>query len=53
MSQTDALQGFESVSIMHGSLGVGDHALNHTVLLRLVRGDELLLQATEPQPGAR
>lgn len=38
------LQGFESVAVHALVLERADHALDHAVLLRAVRGDELLLQ---------
>lgn len=41
---TSVLQGFEPVAVNALILEGSDHPLDHAVLLRGVRGDELLLQ---------
>lgn len=45
------LQGFESVAVHALVFERADHALDHAVLLRAVRGDELLLQAIALDQG--
>lgn len=48
------LLGFEAVAVHALLLQRPDHALHHAVLLRAVRGDELLLQAVAAhQPRVR